>query len=224
MNDPFQPPVEENTKSNWLPWLAVGAVIVFVIVGFAFAARFIYALGQRNAAQVAGIDLTPQSTITPTVDVPPTITPTITLTPTATQYVVFPTATATKIPWTSCPGIVITVTDTKKGDIVHVQRCSDNFLYDIGPLARGFYAVSPDDKYLVYCTTDGILYAAKIGSPTLQLIMNVKREGEFTVFNKKVDPLFVMTFTETPQGLVLEIYEKNYNQNMPIVMPRWLDE
>ncbi len=222
MDNSLQTPPEN--KNNLLVWVLAGIFLLALLLGLFFAGSFIYSLGQRNAAQLAGVDLTPHPTETPTVYLTPTVTPTITLTPTATDYVVFPTATATKIPWTSCPGIVITVSDTSKGDILHVLRCEDNFEYDLGPLAKGFYAVSPDDKYLVYCTADGMLYASKIGSTNLHLLMNVKREGEFVIFNKKAEPNFVLRFAGGPPAYVLNIYELNYNQNLSVTMPGWLDE
>lgn len=211
-------------KKNWVLWAVVVIVLLVLCPVLYFAGRFLYSLGQRTAAQVSGVDLTPHPTATATIYVSPTVTPTVTLTPTKTPYVVFPTATATKIPWTSCPGIVVSMENTSKGYIVHVLRCSDGLKYDIGPIAKGAYAVSPDDKYLVFCSNDGILYGARIGTAILHTILDVRRNGEFTVFYKKVEPNFRLTFVEAPSGYILKVYEMNYNQNMPIIMPRWLDQ
>jgi len=49
------------------------------------------------------------------------------------------TVTATQ-QWLSCPGIVVTVTDTDAGDVLHILRCEDGLEYDLGPLAKGVYA------------------------------------------------------------------------------------
>lgn len=184
--------------------------------------RFIYGLGQRTASELSGVDLTVSRTLPPAAQGTSTITPTITPSRTSTSFFVFaPTATQTKIPWTSCPGIVVTVTDTTKGDFVHVLRCADGLEYEIGPLTKGVYAVSPDDKYLVYCSLDGVLYAARIGSPTLSVIK--KMDKDFYTFGRDMAPIFVLKFN-AEKPTVLEIHEKRYVQKMTVQMPTWLSD
>ncbi len=199
--------------------IAPAALLAFGVLLF-FAGRFIYGLGQRSAARLSGVDLTLSVTIPPTSTPTSTITPTFLPTPTSTYYFP-PTATATKIPWTSCPGIVVTMTDTKEGDIVHILRCEDGLEYDLGPLPKGVFAVSPDDKYIVYAGQDGVIYAARIGSTALTVIR--KTEREFYTFGQDMDPIFKLSFAgDSPY--VLEIYETRYEQNLPIRMPGWLSE
>jgi len=199
-------------------------VSFFGILAFGFAlffvGRFIYGLGQKAASELSGVDLTPSITLHPTSQGTSTITQTSTPNPTSTSFFAFaPTATETKIPWTSCPGIVISVTDTLKGDFVHVLRCTDGLEYEIGPLTKGVYAVSPDDKYWVYCSLDGVLYAARIGSSTLSVIKKINKD--FYTFGRDMAPIFVLKFNaENPN--VLEIHEKRYVQKMLITMPGWL--
>jgi hypothetical protein len=135
-----------------------------------------------------------------------------------------PTATETKIPWTSCPGIVVIVRDTEQGDFLHVLRCEDNYEYDIGPLTKGAFAVSPDDQYIVYASINGLLYGSKIGDPVLYTIKNLKRDGPFTVFPKKIVPKFELKFVGDAPPYVLNVYESRYGQNFPVKMPGWLSE
>ncbi len=213
----MQDPVPENS-AGLVRRLRMFFVIVIIGCVLFFGGRYIYSLGQIAALKIAGVDLTPHATTSPVVQLTSTITSTSTPIATGTSFFA-PTPTQTKIPWTSCPGIVITVEDTSKGDFLHVLRCEDGLEYEIGPLTKGVYAVSPDDQYLVYCSLNGIVYAARIGSTALTVIKKVQRE--FFVFSKKVDPIFELTFTgESPY--VLEVYEKRYEQNMPIKMPGWL--
>ena len=191
-----------------------------------FGGRFLLTFGQRAAENIAGVSETltsmPSQTFTP-VPLTFTITPTAGPSPTPTFFHTIPTATATLIPWTQCPGIVITVNDTEQGDILHVLRCEDGYEYDIGPLTKGAFAVSPDDRYLVYAGVNGILYVAKIGDASLYTIMNLRKEGPFITFGKKVPPIFQLSFNGTGP-YVLEIYESRYGQNFPVQMPNWLSQ
>jgi hypothetical protein len=189
--------------------------------------RLLFDFGQRTAENIAGVSETLTAIPTQTLTLVPstvTITPTSGPSPTPTFFHTIPTATATLIPWTQCPGIVVTVNDTAQGDMLHVLRCEDGFEYDIGPLSKGAFAVSPDDKYLVYAGVNGILYAAKIGDPALYTIMNLRKEGPFVAFPKKVVPKFELHFIGEAPPFVLEVYEAKYSQNFPVRMPNWLSQ
>jgi len=191
-----------------------------------FGGKFLYGFGQRAAEEIAGVDETLTSSPTQTlISIPltATITPTNGPSPTPTFYFTIPTATVTVIPWTQCPGIVVSTRDTEQGDFLHVLRCEDGYEYEIGPLTKGAYAASPDDKYLVYASINGLLYAAKIGDPVLYTVVNLKKEGPFVTFGKKVPPIFQLKFNgEGPY--VLEVYESRYGQNFPVNMPNWLSQ
>ena len=145
----------------------------------------------------------------------PTVVPTFTVT---LFYDIAPTITPTP-QWTGCPGIVIQTEDTKKGDILHILRCEDKLEYQLGPLAKGFFAVGPNDKFLVYVSVDGIVYAARIGDRYLNPLYNLGREHEFTVFNKRVAPNFVISFSGDGPIYRLILLEKNYDQKRMYELP-----
>lgn len=219
-NDPHDP-VQRDRPGRARGLISAAALLALGILLF-FGGRFLYGLGQRTAARVAGLDPSASATLQPTQTPTRTVTPAFTPSPTNTIYFApIQTPTPTKIPWSSCPGIVVTVIDTDKGDIVHILRCSDGLEYDIGPLTKGVYAIPPDDRYFVYCSLDGVVYAARIGEGTLTVIRRTHRE--FYTFGRDMDPIFELTFSdESPY--VLEVYEKRYGQSLLVRMPRWLSD
>jgi hypothetical protein len=148
-----------------------------------------------------------------------TSTPSITHTPSPTTTLFFASTATPTQQWLACPGIVITQTNTRKGDKFHILRCEDGLEYDLGPLAKGVYAVGPEDKFLVYITVDGIVYAAKIGDLTLNKLYDLGREHIFTVFNKRVAPDFKISFTGEPPAYKLILVERNYNQKRIYDLP-----
>ena len=135
-----------------------------------------------------------------------------------TLFVIVPTLTPTQ-QWLACPGIVVSVTDTKKGDMLHILRCEDGLEYDLGPLPKGVYAVGPNDKFLVYVTIDGIVYASEIGDPYLYSLYNLRNEHIFTVFNKKVSPDFQISFAGESPLSKLVLLERNYDQKRVYDLP-----
>ena len=158
----------------------------------------------------------PTSTMTPAPLVTFMPTPTVTL---------FYDSTVTPTPkWSTCPGFVITAEDTKAGDILHVHRCEDKMEYNLGPIARGFYAVGPNNKFLVYVTYSGIVYAARIGDQQLNKLYDLGREHIFTVFNKRVTPDFEITFAGELPIYTLVLIEKNYNQKRVYELPTWITQ
>lgn len=228
--NPFMNGSENQKHSNVTLIVRLFLILAgLVILGYVlfFGGRFLYNFGQRAAENIAGVNETlthiPTQTHTP-IPLTFTITPTNGPSATPTFYFTIPTPTATTIPWTECPGIVVTVNDTEQGDILHILRCEDQYEYNVGPLTKGAYAVSPDDKYLVYAGVNGILYAAKIGDPTLYKIMDLKREGPFVAFAKKAIPDFKLHFIGETAPFVLEIFEAQYPQNFPVNLPNWLSQ
>ena len=137
----------------------------------------------------------------------PTLTPSSTFTPSPTA----PTPTPT-LQWSACPGIVVTVTDTDAGDMLHVLRCEDGWKHDFGPLAKGVYAVGPNDKFLLYVSVSGFIYGARIGDPSMVTLFDLVNEHEFTVFNKKVKPDFKISFAGEVPNYKLVLVEKKYDQ------------
>jgi len=129
-----------------------------------------------------------------------------------------PTATPTQ-QWQSCPGIVINVTDTDNGDMIHILRCEDGLEHDLGPLAKGFYAVGPNDKFLIYVTQGGQVYGARIGQSYLYPLLDLVTERIFTVFNKGVAPDFKISFSGEHPSYRLILLEKNYDQKRMYELP-----
>jgi len=173
----------------------------------------------------------PESNLSPTpsseTPVMPVSSPTSTLTATLIPAIVpsatvtlFYNPTVTSTPqWSACPGIVITLTDTDKGDMLHILRCEDGLEYDLGPFAKGVYAVGPNNKFLVYVTNDGFIYATRIGDLYLKNLFNLGREHIFTVFNKRVAPDFKISFAGEGPIYRLVLLEKNYDQKRVYALP-----
>ena len=151
----------------------------------------------------------------------PTLFPTqvIKITPFATNTLLFPPTITPTPQWAACPGIVVKKTTTQKGDMLHILRCEDGLEYDLGPLAAGVYAVGPNDKFLVYVTLTGVIYASRIGDRTLATLYNLAREHIFTVFNKQVTPDFVISIIGEDTVYKLVVIEKNYNQKRVYDLP-----
>jgi hypothetical protein len=151
----------------------------------------------------------------------PTLFPTqvIKVTPFATNTLLFPPTITPTPQWAECPGIVVKKENTRKGDVLHILRCEDGLEYDLGPLAIGVYAVGPNDKFLVYVTLTGVIYASRIGDRTLSALYNLAREHIFTVFNKQVTPDFVLSIIGEEGFYKLVVVEKNYNQKRVYDLP-----
>jgi hypothetical protein len=168
-----------------------------------------------------------ETLVIPENTVAPISSPTLTLTSTPVPVIVpsatftlFYNPTVTSTPqWSACPGIVITLTDTDKGDMLHILRCEDGLKYDLGPLAKGVYAVGPNNKFLVYVTNDGFIYAARIGDHYLNNLFNLGREHIFTVFNKRVAPDFKISFAGEGPIYRLVLLERNYDQKRVYELP-----
>jgi hypothetical protein len=164
-------------------------------------------VASNTAMPVASPTSAPTFTSTPTITPFPTFISAIVLTTTPTQQ------------WQSCPGIVVTRTDTAKGDMLHILRCEDGLEYDLGPLANGVYAVGPNDKFLVYVTIDGIVYISRIGEIYLNPLYDLAYEKIFTVFNKGVTPDFQVSFSGGTPAYRLILLEKNYDQKRMYDLP-----
>jgi hypothetical protein len=140
--------------------------------------------------------VTPFPSATSTFTPPPSDTPQPT--PTLTLFFA-PTFTPTR-QWSACPGIVVTQTD-------------------LGPLADGTLAVGPNDKFLVYVTSGGIVYGSRIGEPYLYTLYNLAREHIFTVFNLGVAPDFKISFSDGDPVYKLILVERTYDQKRPYDLP-----
>jgi hypothetical protein len=163
----------------------------------------------------------PSATATPVASPTSTFTPfpTAPLLPTPTLTLFFaPTVTPTR-QWSACPGIVVTQTDTDQGDMLHILRCEDGLEYDLGPLPSGVFAVGPNDKFLIYAGSNGIVYGSRIGEPHLFVLYNLVREHIFTVFNIGSDPDFKISFSDGDPVYKLVLVERNYDQKRMYDLP-----
>ena len=111
-------------------------------------------------------------------------------------------------------GVVITARDTPKGD--YLQICSHGEQYEIGPVAKGAFAVSPTEKFFVYCANNGIVYAARVGEVTLQVVGSVKN---FSAIQRGDVPRFAIDFSKEDPSKVT-IQELSYHQSQVISIPK----
>ncbi len=77
---------------------------------------------------------------------------------------------------TTCPEITITLLDTPKGDILHVERCLDGWKFDSPPFAKGEYSLAPNENFLIYCTNVGDLYAIRFRDSKTISLENLRKE------------------------------------------------
>ena len=137
----------------------------------------------------------------------PTIQPTATI-----PLVIISTFTPTSIPST----VTVEVESTAKGDYLNISRSTDNLKYRLGPIAKGAYAIGPNDNFLIYCTNDGHVYAAKLGAKYLTLIGDVKT---FTAIQRNVPPDLKLVIFINNDRYKVDIREGRYNQNEILVIP-----
>ncbi len=210
-----------NTKKYFLPLF-----FIFTAIFLLNACNLGAPKPDPNLPSTQSIETSISLSVTAMVESMPTLTltptPSATFTPSLTPTLFFASTATSTQQWQACPGIVITVTDTKKGDILHILRCEDGFEYDLGPLAKGVFAVGPNNNFLVYVTIDGYIFAARIGDPYMHNLFDLKYEHIFTVFNKKVSPDFKISFVGEWPFINLVLLERNYDQKRVYNLPSWI--
>jgi hypothetical protein len=204
-------------KRYFLP-LCFIVITLFLLQACNLAVSSPGGLSPAILSQTPGIPSdTPQPLASPTETL--TFTPTASPMPTLTLTLFFaPTATTTR-QWSACPGIVINQTDTDAGDMLHILRCEDGFEYDLGPIAKGTYAVGPNDKFLIYVTFSGDVYGARIGDTHMLTLFDLKREHIFTVFNMGTEPDMLITFSDGALNYKLVLIERSYDQKRMYELP-----
>jgi hypothetical protein len=147
----------------------------------------------------------------PTMQVTPLPLPTIQ--PTATiPLVIIGTFTPTPIPST----VTVEVENTAKGDYLNISRSTDNLKYRLGPIASGAYVIGLNDNFLIYCTNDGYVYAAKFGAEYLTLIGDV---GNFSAMQRNVPPDLQLVIFMNNNRYKVDIREGRFSQNEILVIP-----
>lgn len=125
-------------------------------------------------------------------------------------------STSVPIP-TVCPEITITITDTPKGDILHIERCSDGWKYDTSPIAKGAYGLAPNNKFIIYCTNTGDVYAVKIGDPNFKFIETIRKR--MPIFHKNDDVSLIITFILGENQYWAKIADQISRQNTTVKIP-----
>jgi len=192
-------------------------VFIAIAVSLLPSCNLVVSLSDENLPPT--LPVIPSETATPVPTSTLTFTPSATITPFPTFISIVATTPTPTQQWSACPGIVVTQTDTDKGEILHILRCEDGFEYDLGPLAKGVYAVGPNDNFFVYITISGFVYVSKIGETHMYNLYNLGREHEFTVFNKGVAPDFKISFVDGTFSYTLVLLEKNYDQKRVYELP-----
>ncbi len=90
--------------------------------------------------------------------------------------------------------------------------------YRLGPIARGDYAIDPNDRYLVYMTNSGQLMAIRLGQTTFVKVKNMARQ--FAAVMRNIVPSFTFSFYNSGTSITLIINELHYDQTIPIILPR----
>lgn len=114
--------------------------------------------------------------------------------------------------------VEITAVDTTKGTILTVTGGLEDYDYQLGPLAKGVYAMGPNRKFLVYLTDSGIIYVHRFGNFGFQEVENANRE--FMALNKHVEPRFELSFHDTGYVFVLFIHEGRFDEDRQVILPR----
>ena len=110
--------------------------------------------------------------------------------------------------------VVITEKETPKG--LYLEVCSNGSTSEVGPLAKGAYAVGPNNLFFVYCGNNGLVYAVRVGDTRLQPIGDVK---DFSAIARNDVPAFEIEFLGTGPYKVT-IREIKYKQNSTFNIPR----
>ena len=114
--------------------------------------------------------------------------------------------------------VEVTTENTNKGTILTVTGGLENYDYRLGPLAKGVYAIGPNQKFLVYLTNNGIIYVHRFGNFGFQEVENANRE--FMALNKHVEPRFKLSFHDTGYVFILFIHEGRFGEDRQVILPR----
>ena len=112
----------------------------------------------------------------------------------------------------------VVVDNTQKGVLLTVSGGLENYHYRLGPLAKGAYALGPNQHFLVYVTNGGTVYINRLGETHFQKVEVVKHS--FSALNKHVDPSFELSFHDTGYVYILFIYEGRYGETVQVILPR----
>ena len=117
-----------------------------------------------------------------------------------------------------CATLTITVLDTPKGD--YYQICAEGIdYYEVGPLEKGDYAIGPNEKFFVYISNSGLVYAHRIGTTGMKLIGDI---SGLSIIAQNKDPELEFEFYGD-HPYTVQIFERifeEYSDNLAI--PRYI--
>lgn len=98
-------------------------------------------------------------------------------------------------------GVTLTSTETKNG--LELTVCSLGEEYTIPGLAKGSYSLGPNNKFFIYATNGGDIYAARVGDVILHVLGNVK---DFYIIQRGEIPKYRFLFNEAnPYEVTIEV-------------------
>jgi len=132
-----------------------------------------------------------------------------------TKAAAIPAATNTPV-GPKCPGMEIQKYTGSNGQ--YLKICGAGKEYTMGPLGDGTFAVGPNQKFFVYVTFDGLVFAARVGNDRPTQIGEVKR---LTMIHVDDNPQFTFQFNGN-HPYTVTIFEYWEHQDMTIAIPRWI--
>jgi hypothetical protein len=129
-----------------------------------------------------------------------------------TQAAILPSST----PALSCTGLSIDKERRSGGEALII--CAEGEKYVIENLSDGVYQIGPNQKFFVYITNDGLVFAARVHDKQLIQIGEVKA---LTMIRVDDVPKFIIKFLGNhPYQLYVEEYWEHQNRTIPI--PRYI--
>ncbi len=182
-------------------------IVISIIFVFLLACQTLMTGGNGNDLPPQNQEVTPQTTNLLPFE-------TLTMLPPSTPAPLTTNPTETSSEQPDClNSVVLTAKDTPKGDYLEV--CANGNMYEIGPLAKGAFAVGPNNKFFIYCANNGLVYAVRVGDTKLQPIGDVK---DFSAIIRNDVPIFEIVFTGSDPYKVT-IREIVYKQNKMFSIP-----
>lgn len=128
------------------------------------------------------------------------------------------------VPLTATPTRLSTITiveqATLKGVYLKITGPGLAADYQVGPLARGAYAVGPNDRFLIYVANNGFVYGLKLGNPHFIRLKNLKHT--LIASDRDVEPSISISFVQAEFQTVVLIREDEFGQTVPIPLPTTL--
>lgn len=119
-------------------------------------------------------------------------------------------------------GVAIREEHTLKGMFLTLTGDDLPVPYRLGPLARGAYAIGPNQRFMVYITNAGQVYALRLGRPHFLRLVNLKHD--LSAGARDVAPSFRLSFVEGEYAIFVLIDELIYGQRLQVMLPRGITD